>query len=186
MDRSLGGHIVIQSHRKSYLMEKSHDPRVNRIELPQDEQKFQEDTLFQWQTYEVFQQQNRGEQHVHVGSLHAPNPEMALVLAKEQYGRREQCANLWVVKSADVHATSYDDSDMFEHAFDKSYRDAEGYKVKDTIEAFKKELFARIDNSEASGQQATTQPVSTISQGFKVYNLPTLKGKRPRKIITKA
>ena len=101
----------------------SHDPRVNRVELPGQDTPYVDGELMQWQNYEVFQQQNRGDQHVHVGSIHAPNPDMALVLAKEQFGRREQCANLWVVKSQDVHATSYEDSDMFLHAFDKNYRE---------------------------------------------------------------
>jgi ring-1,2-phenylacetyl-CoA epoxidase subunit PaaB len=119
---------------------KSIDPRVNRIDLPQDEKQFEEGTLFQWQTYEVFQQQERGMQHIHVGSIHAPNPEMALVLAKEQFGRREQCANLWVVKTTDVYATEYEDADMFQHALDKTYRESEGYRVKDTIETFKRDL----------------------------------------------
>ena len=48
----------------------------------------------QWQVYEVFHQKARGEHHVHVGSVHATDPEMALVLAKEQYARRAACVNL--------------------------------------------------------------------------------------------
>jgi ring-1,2-phenylacetyl-CoA epoxidase subunit PaaB len=88
---------------------KSLDPRVNRIPLPMDaDQPHAEDPIGQWQTFEVFTQQKRGEQHVHVGALHAPNAEMALILAKEQFGRREQCANLWVVRSGDILATSYE------------------------------------------------------------------------------
>ena len=83
----------------------------------------------QWEVYEVFHQKARGEQHVHVGSVHAPNPEMALVLAKEQYARRMACVNLWVVKASDIHASEYADQDMFRHATDKSYREAYGYKV---------------------------------------------------------
>lgn len=83
----------------------------------------------QWDVYEVFHQKARGEAHVHVGSVHAADPEMALLLAKEQYARRMACVNLWVVKAADIHATDYADQDMFVHATDKSYREAFGYKV---------------------------------------------------------
>ncbi len=83
----------------------------------------------QWDVYEVFTQKARGEFHVHAGSVHAPDPEMAIVLAKEQYGRRMACVNLWVVKASDIHATDYADQDMFGHATDKSYREAYGYKV---------------------------------------------------------
>ncbi len=87
----------------------------------------------QWDVYEVFQQKARGEFHVHVGSVHAPDPEMALVLAKEQYGRRMACVNLWVVKASDIHATDYADADMFPHATDKTYREAYGYKVRGKV-----------------------------------------------------
>jgi len=83
----------------------------------------------QWSVYEVFHQKARGEHHVHVGSVHATDPEMALILAKEQYARRMACVNLWVVKASDIHASDYADSDMFAHATDKSYREAYGYKV---------------------------------------------------------
>lgn len=83
----------------------------------------------QWELYEVFHQKARGDHHVHVGAVHAASPEMALVLAKEQYARRMACVNLWVVRAADIHASAYADADMFAHATDKSYREAFGYKV---------------------------------------------------------
>ena len=83
----------------------------------------------QGKVFEVFHQQARGEPHVYVGSVHAPDAEMALVLAKEQYARRMACVNLWVVRAADITASNYADSDLFEHATDKSYREAYGYKV---------------------------------------------------------
>ena len=83
----------------------------------------------QWEVYEVFHQKARGEHHVHVGSVHATDPQMALVLAKEQYARRAACVNLWVVKASDIRASEYADQDMFAHATDKSYREAYGYKV---------------------------------------------------------
>ena len=156
----------------------SYDPRVNRIDLPSQEKPYEDGELMQWQNYEVFQQQNRGEQHSHVGAVHAPNPEMALLFAKEQFGRREQCANLWVVKSQHVHATSYEDSDMFQHSFDKTYREGSGYKVKDTIETFKRELFARIDGNETV-EEVTREDVET----FTVVSLPKLANKNRRKII---
>ena len=167
---------------------KSLDPRVNRLELPSQETPYEDGELMQWQTYEVFTQQERGGQHIHVGPVHAPNPEMALILAKEQFGRREQCANIWVVKSGDIHATSYEDSDMFQHAFDKTYREGEGYKVKDTIETFKRELFARIDAGTGSGEnREQVVETATVEQraNVKVVTLPTLEGKAPRKIIIK-
>ncbi|WNJ20393.1 hypothetical protein [Pontibacter sp. G13] len=159
------------------MNESSLDPRVQRVELPGPENHHEEGDLMQWQTYEVFTQQNRGEQHVHVGVVHGPNPDMALLFAKEQFGRREQCANIWVVKSQDIHATAYEDADMFEHAFNKEYREGSGYRVRETIELFQKQL------DELLGEKDGTEGDATASQSgsVKVVHLPPAKG--PRKVI---
>ncbi len=87
----------------------------------------------QWKVFEVFHQQARGEPHVHVGSVHAPDAEMALVLAKEQYCRRQACVNLWVVPAEAILATAYENDDIFERGTDKSYRESWGYKTPKTI-----------------------------------------------------
>ena len=87
----------------------------------------------QWPVYEVFHQQARGEPHVYVGSVHAPDAEMALVLAKEQYARRQACVNLWVVPLEAITASRYEDADMFEHHTDRSYRESWGYQTPKTV-----------------------------------------------------
>jgi len=116
---------------------KSLDPRISRASLDDQSGIGALEPMDQWQTYEVFQQKKRGTHHTHVGSLHAPNHEMAILFAKEQYARRGQCVNLWVVKTADVFATSYEDEDIFSTTPEKTYREAEVYKVMDRIQAFK-------------------------------------------------
>jgi ring-1,2-phenylacetyl-CoA epoxidase subunit PaaB len=58
---------------------------------------------------------------------------MALLLAKEQFARRDPCVNLWVVRYADIAATSYDDADMFAPATDKSYRFGGSYREQQRI-----------------------------------------------------
>jgi len=87
----------------------------------------------QGQVFEVFHQQARGEPHIHVGSVHAPDAEMALILAKEQYCRRQACVNLWVVPASAITATCYENDDIFERATDKSYRESWGYKTPKTV-----------------------------------------------------
>ena len=87
----------------------------------------------QWPVFEVFHQQARGEPHVHVGSVHAPDAEMAIILAKEQYCRRQACVNIWVVPASAILATAYENDDIFERATDKSYRESWGYKTPKTI-----------------------------------------------------
>jgi ring-1,2-phenylacetyl-CoA epoxidase subunit PaaB len=89
----------------------------------------------QWQLWEVFHQAKRGAAHTHVGSVHAPDADMALLLAKEQFARRQACVNLWVVPTDAIHATAYEDDDMFIHGTDKSYREAFGYKVRSRVRA---------------------------------------------------
>lgn len=120
-------------------MIKSLDPRVNRskIELDNSIEPLREHD--NWQTYEVFHQKKRGDQHMHVGIVHASNPEMALLFAKEQYGRRGMSVNIWVVCTTDVYTTGYEDSDIFETVPEKAYREAGGYKVMEKINKYKKE-----------------------------------------------
>lgn len=83
----------------------------------------------QWRVFEVFHQQSRGEPHVHVGSVHAPDAETAIILAKEQFSRRQACVNIWVVPAEAILATAYEDADIFQHGTDKSYREAFGYET---------------------------------------------------------
>lgn len=118
---------------------KSLDPRVTRENLPDQPDNIPIKELNHWQTYEVFHQAKRGDHHVHVGSLHAPNPEMAVILAKEQFARRYKCVNFWVVKTSDVFTTDSEDADMFDTNPEKMYREASGYKVMDKINKFKLE-----------------------------------------------
>lgn len=123
---------------------KSLDPRVSRLELEAETHHPQavlgrED---HWETYQVFHQRKRGDKHVGVGIVHAPSAEMALVFAKEQYARRGETVNLWIVNTRDVLAMDYDDYDVFSTTPEKIYRDPAGYKVNEKIAAYKK---ANID-----------------------------------------
>ncbi len=114
------------------------DPRVNRLDLQKNTPENETPQHQHWETYEVFTQKKRGAQHLHVGSLHAAGHEMALVLAKEQYGRRDACFNIWVVKTTNVFALNTEDEDMFANNRDKKYRLSSGFKVSDKITAYKK------------------------------------------------
>lgn len=116
------------------------DPRIARMEIPTEQEPFEGlAPLDQHETFEVFHQEKRGEQPVHVGSLHAPNPEIALVLAKEQYARRSRTVSLWVVPTSSILAISVEDADVFETTPEKDYREAKGYRVGGKLKAFKQE-----------------------------------------------
>ncbi len=116
------------------------DPRISRAKLDDQSSEGFLNEHEHFETFEVFQQVKRGTHHQHVGSVHAPNPEMAILFAKEQYCRRGKAVNLWVVKTSDVFVTEYEDADIFETSEDKKYRDPETYKVMDRINAYKSRL----------------------------------------------
>ncbi len=56
-----------------------------------------------WPLYEVFVRGKRGLNHVHVGSLHAADAEMALHNARDLYTRRNEGVSIWVVKAERHH-----------------------------------------------------------------------------------
>lgn len=83
--------------------------------------------------FAVFRQDTKNDAHVHVGDVHAVDAEMALVLAKEQFARRDPCVSLWVIPYNQIEASSYDDADIFEHATDKSYRFGGSYREQQRV-----------------------------------------------------
>lgn len=118
------------------------DPRVARLGVPGEASAAidQKSELDQLETWEVFHQERRGGQPVHVGSLHASGPELALVLAKEQFARRGRCVSLWVVRTDHVHAIGVEDADVFATTPEKTYREAGGYRVGTRLTAFKRRI----------------------------------------------
>ncbi len=108
----------------------------------------------QWRVFEVFHQQTRGEPHVHVGAIHAPDSESAIVMAKEQYGRRQACVSLWVVPSDSIVGTSYNDVDIFEHGTDKTYREAYGYQTTKRVRAQTTKRPKSLREANETGEQS--------------------------------
>ena len=88
-----------------------------------------------WPLWEVFVRARRGLSHGHVGSLHAPDAEMALRNARDLYTRRSEGVSIWVVPSAAITASSPDEKDaFFDPAADKVYRHPTFYDIPDGVE----------------------------------------------------
>jgi ring-1,2-phenylacetyl-CoA epoxidase subunit PaaB len=84
----------------------------------------------EWPLWEVFVRSRRGLSHQHVGSLHAPDAEMALRNARDVYTRRSEGVSLWVVPAAAIVASSPDEKDaFFDPAGDKAYRHPTFYDI---------------------------------------------------------
>ena len=75
--------------------------------------------------YEVFRQERAGQAFQHAGSIGAPNHEFAEVYAREQYGRRQESAALWLVPREAI-----DELDDFVDELGRTYHRVDGYSLK--------------------------------------------------------
>jgi ring-1,2-phenylacetyl-CoA epoxidase subunit PaaB len=84
--------------------------------------------------WEVFVRARRGLSHQHVGSLHAPDAEVALRRARDLYTRRGEGVSLWVVPGSAITASSPDERDpYFAPAADKAYRHPTFYQLPEGV-----------------------------------------------------
>lgn len=89
----------------------------------------------EWPLWEVFVRARRGMSHIHVGSLHAPDAELALRNARDVYTRRNEGVSIWVVPSSGITASSPDEKDpFFDPAGDKAYRHPTFYDIPDEVQ----------------------------------------------------
>lgn len=58
----------------------------------------------QWPRWEVFKQDTPSKPHQAVGSVHAVDPEHALLTARNVFARRPQAVSMWVARAEDVYA----------------------------------------------------------------------------------
>lgn len=80
--------------------------------------------------WEVFIRARRGVDHVHAGSVHAADAEMALQAARDLFTRRQEGVSLWVVPSAAITASDPDDAEaLFAPAADKAFRYPTHYEL---------------------------------------------------------
>jgi ring-1,2-phenylacetyl-CoA epoxidase subunit PaaB len=88
-----------------------------------------------WPLWEVFVRARRGLSHQHVGSLHAPDAELALRNARDVYTRRQEGVSIWVVPSATITSSSPSEKDsFFDPAGDKPYRHPTFYQLPDGVQ----------------------------------------------------
>lgn len=88
----------------------------------------------EWPLWEVFIRSAHGLAHKHVGSLHAPDAEIALQNARDVYTRRNEGSSVWVVRSSDIVASRPAERDSFlEPASGKTYRHATYYTVPEGV-----------------------------------------------------
>ncbi len=90
----------------------------------------------EWPLWEIFIRGQHGLSHRHVGSLHAPDAEMAIKNARDVYTRRNEGVSIWVVEAAAITASSPSDKGpMYEPSESKVYRHQSFYDIPDDVGA---------------------------------------------------
>ena len=74
--------------------------------------------------YEVFGRRGSGEAMHHVGVVDAPNVDLALTQARQNFSRRDEVDEIWLVAYADIRRYARADEG---EGLDKSYREIQSY-----------------------------------------------------------
>lgn len=81
-----------------------------------------------YKEYEVFSRKSNKLPLQHQFSLLAPNIEMAMMMAQENFMRRENVIDIWVVERGDIRALSSEEKQFLTQRLDnKDYRNTKGY-----------------------------------------------------------
>ncbi len=88
----------------------------------------------EWPLWEIFIRSQHGLSHKHVGSLHAPDAEMAVNNARDVYTRRNEGVSIWVVPSEDIVASAPTErGELFEPSNSKVYRHPTFFVIPDEV-----------------------------------------------------
>lgn len=80
-----------------------------------------------YQEFEVFSTRTDSSPMQYQFSLLAPNHELALVMAQENFMRREPVADIWVVKRSDIRKMTQSERESLNRLDNKDYRTTKGY-----------------------------------------------------------
>lgn len=90
----------------------------------------------EWPLWEIFIRGRHGMSHRHVGSLHAPDAEMAIKNARDVYTRRNEGVSIWAVRASDIAASSPSEKGpLYDPARTKIYRHPSFYDIPDDVGA---------------------------------------------------
>jgi len=154
---------------------KSLDPRVNRLpEVGQKGMINPKAPLDQFGTFEVFVQPKEGKPFQHEGVVHAPNLELAYVLAKETFTRRFTCTSLYVVDTRSVYVSPMTDGDqnVFELLPDSNNPDDEqiSFELYQLAKRGKQHIHLTTIQA-ASAADAMSKAKQTADKTKVIYNL---------------
>lgn len=79
-----------------------------------------------YEPYHVFVRLGALDAMQHVGSVLAPSAELAVQMGRQNFLRREQAVDLWVVPERHIYSAPAE-ANFFADEIDKSYRRVDGY-----------------------------------------------------------
>ena len=142
------------------------DPRVSRLPAIGETGKIlPKAPLDQFGSFEVFVQPKEGKPFQHEGIVHAPNLEMAFVLAKEAFTRRFTCVSLYVVDTRDVFVSALTDGEK--NAYDLVVEGA-GKGPSENFEIF--QLLKRGKQHVHAGTVNAKSPEDAMTEAKKQFN----------------
>jgi ring-1,2-phenylacetyl-CoA epoxidase subunit PaaB len=145
---------------------KSLDPRVNRLPvIGQPGQILPKAPLDQFGTFEVFVQPKEGKPFQHEGIVHAPNLEMAFVLAKEAFTRRFTCVSLYVTDTRNVYVSPMTDGTVNAYEFVNEIATQSGDKT--SYEIY--HLLKRGKQHQHAGVVQAATPQEAMSEAKKIF-----------------
>lgn len=154
---------------------KSLDPRVNRLPaIGQPGEILPKAPLDQFGTYEVFVQAKEGKAYQHEGAVHAPNLEMAFVLAKETFTRRFTCVSLYVTDTRHVYVSPMSEGtqNVYEFIHDVPAQPGApiGYEIYHLLKRGKQHIHVGTVQA-VTPQQAMAEAKKTLVGDKMVYNV---------------
>ncbi len=142
------------------------DPRVTRLpEVGVAGKVNSKVSLDQFGTYEVFVQPKDGKPFQHEGIVHAPNLEMAYVLAKETFTRRFTCFSLYVVDTREVFVSPLTEGNQ--NAYDLIPDTAEQNGAEEKYEIY--HLLRRGKQHIHIGSVTASAPGNAMSAAKKIF-----------------
>lgn len=102
-----------------------------------------------YREYEVFSRKSDKIPMQHQFSLLAPNREMAMMMAQENFMRREKAIDIWVIAREDIRALNSEERQtLTQRLNNKDYRNTSGYGYLRRKWREKEEELAMLDEKE--------------------------------------
>lgn len=80
-----------------------------------------------YQEFEVFSRRSDTSPLQYQFSLLAPNQELALIMAQENFMRREPVVDIWVVQTSNIRKMTQEEKQSLKRLDNKDYRNTKGY-----------------------------------------------------------